>query len=161
MKKMNMNTELDLQLAVEADTPSEQDVQTWVDLANEQQQPASVCLRICSRDEIQALNKTYRQKDKPTNVLSFAYTLESDSLTHEDEPPHLGDIIICDEVVAQEASEQHKSKHNHYAHMVIHGMLHLQGYDHIQDDEARIMEAREIDLLKTLGIKNPYEEHNE
>ncbi|PIQ43379.1 MAG: rRNA maturation RNase YbeY [Gammaproteobacteria bacterium CG11_big_fil_rev_8_21_14_0_20_46_22] len=156
-----MNTELDLQLAVEADTPSKQDFQTWVDLANEQKQPASVCLRICSSNEIQTLNKTYRQKDKPTNVLSFAYTLEGDSPSPEDEPPHLGDIIICDDVVKQEACKQHKSKHDHYAHMVIHGMLHLQGYNHIQDDEARIMEAREVDLLRNLGIKNPYEEHNE
>lgn len=102
-------------------------------------------IRIVADAESRALNHHYRGKDKPTNVLSF-----------QGGPGVLGDLVICADVVAREAREQGKTARAHWAHMVVHGCLHLQGYDHEQDAEARRMEAREIRILKTLGFENPY-----
>lgn len=100
---------------------------------------------------VQNLNKTYRNKDKPTNVLSFP----------QDEPQEnikiLGDIILAFETIAREAQEQNKTFHDHTIHLTVHGVLHLLGHDHETDDEAEIMEALEIAILQELGIKNPYE----
>ncbi len=108
-------------------------------------------LRIVDKDEIQQLNKTYRHKDKPTNVLSFPF----------EAPPEiqlalLGDIIICHDVVVEEAQQQQKTSQDHWAHMVVHGVLHLKGYDHIRDSDADIMETLEIQILNKLNIPNPY-----
>ena len=104
-------------------------------------------------DFIQNLNKNYRNKDKPTNVLSFPQTEEDEM----DMPAlMLGDIIITSGVIKKEAKEQNKSIKDHYTHMLVHGCLHLLHYDHITDEQAEEMESLEIKLLNNLGIKNPY-----
>ena len=96
---------------------------------------------------IQKLNRQYREKDKPTNVLSFEANVED----------YIGDIIMAHETVQREAEEQGKSFKHHFQHLLIHGYLHLQGHDHENEDEAKLMESIEISLLSQLGIANPYE----
>lgn len=114
---------------------------------------AEVTIRIVDIDEMTALNSTYRHKSGPTNVLSFPFEMPADIQIDVRE---LGDIIICADVVNREAAEQAKSADAHWAHMVVHGIFHLLGYDHIEDHEAEIMEALEINVLKALGYPNPY-----
>ena len=106
-----------------------------------------ITIRLVDAEEGQALNQEYRGKDYATNVLSFPY---------ETEPVVMGDLVICPSVVAKEAAEQSKPLDAHYAHLVVHGMLHLQGWDHIEDAEAEDMEAEEIRLLTGLGYLDPY-----
>lgn len=113
-----------------------------------------VAIRIVSTTEMVQHNQTYRQKNGPTNVLSFPADLPEDL---SDEFPMLGDIIICAEVVNHEAVQQKKAQDAHWAHMVVHGIFHLLGHDHVNDQEAEEMEALEIDVLKKLGFNNPYE----
>lgn len=115
---------------------------------------AEVTLRIVNKAEMAELNLMYRQKHGPTNVLSFPFTI-ADDITLD--IPFLGDIIICADVVNQEASEQNKSQDAHWAHIVMHGILHLLGYDHENDKDADIMERLEINLMENLGFENPYE----
>ena len=117
-----------------------------------------VSLRIVDADEIQQLNRDYRGKDRATNVLSFPMDMPAE-LTSKVELNLLGDLVICAAVVETEASEQHKTLDSHWAHMIIHGMLHLQGYDHQTDEQATDMEALEIKLLQQLGFDNPYQQH--
>ncbi len=105
-------------------------------------------IRVVDQEESQELNQGYRGKNKPTNVLSFSY---------EDIDDYLGDLVICLPVVLHEAQEQGKSVADHFAHMVVHGTLHLLGYDHENDAEADQMESLERDILNELGIANPYE----
>lgn len=109
-----------------------------------------VTLRLVDATESQDLNRRYRGKDKPTNVLSFPYDAEGL------EVPILGDVVICAEVVEHEAAEQNKELRAHWAHMVVHGCLHLLGYDHQNDRDAEEMESREIRLLAELGFADPY-----
>jgi probable rRNA maturation factor len=111
-----------------------------------------ISVRLADDAEVQALNRDFRGQDKPTNVLSFPFEAPPGV-----EIPLLGDIIICSEVVAREAAEQDKPLQAHWAHMVIHGTLHLLGYDHIDEAEAEQMEGLEIALLGGLGFANPYE----
>ncbi|MFV5213243.1 rRNA maturation RNase YbeY [Azonexus caeni] len=106
-----------------------------------------VTIRLVEPDEGQALNAEYRGKDYATNVLSFPY---------ETEPVVMGDLVICPAVVAREAAEQGKSAAAHYAHLTVHGMLHLQGWDHEDDAEARAMEDEERKILAALGHADPY-----
>ena len=106
-----------------------------------------VTIRLVDGEEGQALNREYRGKDYATNVLSFPY---------ESEPLVMGDLVICPEVVVREAGEQGKAVATHYAHLVVHGMLHLQGYDHENGDDAARMEGRERDILAQLGYPDPY-----
>ncbi|HET8791108.1 MAG TPA: rRNA maturation RNase YbeY [Modicisalibacter sp.] len=108
-------------------------------------------IRLVDDEESRALNRDYRGKDKPTNVLSFPF----------EAPPGmelalLGDLVICHGEVVREAAEQNKSVTHHYAHMVVHGTLHLLGYDHMEDDEAEKMERLECEILATIGISDPY-----
>ena len=113
---------------------------------------SELLIRIVDKDEIQTLNKTYRHQDKPTNVLSF----ESDLPVEIDEAI-LGDVVICTEVVAEEAKAQNKTFDEHLTHMAIHGTLHLLGYDHIESEDAKQMENLEIKILEKIKITNPYE----
>lgn len=115
----------------------------------------SVSLRFVSSAESEALNSTYRHKQAPTNVLSFPVDLPAGLLASLESEP-LGDIVVCPEVVTTEANQQHKQLQDHWSHMLIHGFLHLLGYDHQSDTDAEIMEALEIKCLKKLGISNPY-----
>lgn len=112
---------------------------------------AELSLLLSSDDHVQALNKTYRGKDKPTNVLSFPGDEGGEGL-----PRHFGDIIIAYDVVMREAEDQKKHPVDHLLHLCVHGCLHLLGYDHIRDEDAEIMENLERQILKTIGISDPY-----
>ena len=151
-----MSVILDLQLAC-ADTanlPSEADFQRWLDAAVLPfQEESEVTVRLVDEAESNQLNLTYRGKDKPTNVLSFPFECPPGV-----ELPLLGDLIICRQVVEREASEQNKPLLAHWAHMVVHGSLHLLGYDHIDDEEADEMEALEVEFMQALGYDNPYQD---
>ena len=145
--------DVDLQNAASTDAiPSHQDIITWVTLACEQQKPiAEVSIRIVDIDESRALNKQFRNKDKPTNVLSFPAEFPEGV-----DIPFIGDLVICAPIVISEAQQQQKPPEAHWAHMVIHGTLHLLGYDHIDDQEAEKMETLETSLLKKLNHPCPY-----
>lgn len=115
-----------------------------------------ISLVLANDDLIQTLNREYRQIDKPTNVLSFA-TLESGQPFGQDRAcVPLGDIVLSFETIAQEAIQQNKPFADHFSHMIVHGALHLLGYDHIDEHEAIVMEGLEIEILKSIGVKNPY-----
>jgi probable rRNA maturation factor len=106
-----------------------------------------ITIRLVDADEGQALNKEYRSKDYATNVLSFPY---------DTEPVVMGDLVICPSVVSKEAAEQNKPLDAHYAHLTVHGMLHLQGWDHDNDDDAQAMEDEEREILAAMGYPDPY-----
>ncbi|WP_341503396.1 rRNA maturation RNase YbeY [Gallaecimonas sp. GXIMD4217] len=149
-----MTLYLDLQLATEAcDLPDQAQLETWVTaaLAGSGRDETELTIRLVDEEESRSLNHQYRGKDKPTNVLSFPFEAPPGI-----ELPLLGDLVICAPVVAHEAAEQGKSLQAHWAHMVIHGTLHLLGYDHIKDEDAEVMEAREKALLAELGYPDPY-----
>jgi len=117
--------------------------------------PAELTIRFVDADEGRTLNRDYRGKDYATNVLTFAYN-EGEELA-EDEPTR-ADIILCTDVLEKEAQEQKKSVEEHTAHLIVHGVLHAQGYDHMDDEEATEMEGLETDILAKLGITDPYKE---
>lgn len=128
--------------------------------------PLELSVRLTDDGDIAQLNREFRKQDKPTNVLSFP-SFERDELQGvfaaalADGPPViLGDIIITQGVTAREASEQGKTFHDHMAHLVVHGLLHLLGFDHIEDDEAHEMESHEQTILASLGIADPYRRDN-
>lgn len=148
---------VDVDNACEADdVPSDELFLYWSTCALEGlRAQAEIAIRIVDETESAALNTQYRQKTSATNVLSFPSDLPEDCI-----PPILGDLAICAAVVAREAHEQQKPLLAHWAHMVIHGVLHLSGFDHIDDSEAEIMETREVAILKTLGFADPYQEHH-
>ena len=127
-----------------AHVPSDSLLRRWARAALERR--AEVTLRIVAAAEARRLNREFRGKDYATNVLTFIY----------DEAPLAGDIVICAPVVAREAREQGKPVAAHWAHLLVHGLLHLQGHDHERDDEARRMEGREKRILAGLGFADPY-----
>jgi probable rRNA maturation factor len=144
--------EVDLQLAGEwPGVPGEEDFRRWIVAALDDREDAELTVRVVGRAESRRLNRTYRQKDQETNVLSFPADLPEDV-----DLPLLGDIVVCAPLVAEEASDQGKRVSAHWAHLTIHGVLHLLGHDHQVVDEAEQMEALEISLLSSLGIANPY-----
>lgn len=114
---------------------------------------AEVTIRIVDVEEMTMLNSTYRHKSGPTNVLSFPFDVPAEM---QNEVRELGDIVICADVVNREAKEQTKSNEAHWAHMIVHGIFHLLGYDHVEDHEAEIMEGLETNVLAALGYPNPY-----
>lgn len=146
--------ELDLQLATEARAlPSQQQLLDWCTLALRQRSADSeLTIRIVDEAEGRELNNEWRGKDYATNVLSFPAEVPEGLL----DIPLLGDLVICAQVVEREAIEQGKPPLAHWAHLVIHGCLHLLGYDHIEDEEAEEMEALETQLLAELGHPDPY-----
>ncbi|WP_390594978.1 rRNA maturation RNase YbeY [Simiduia litorea] len=132
--------------------PSQAQFERWVSAAvGDHQAEAEVSLMIADEAQGRSLNHEYRGKDYATNVLSFPADLPP-----ELELPLLGDLVICAPVVAREAVEQHKALEAHWAHMVVHGTLHLLGYDHIDDGEAEAMEALETQIITELGYSAPY-----
>jgi len=119
--------------------------------------PAEMSIVLADDEIVRVLNRDYRGKDKPTNVLSFAFLDdESDSSPDPDAPLMLGDIVLSLDTLTREAVEQHKSFSHHLTHLVIHGVLHLLGHDHVNDDEAERMEALETRILDRLDVPDPY-----
>lgn len=148
-----MTLAIDVQLAVDDESlPSEAQLNTWALAAwQNPARDAEVVVRVTDEAESRALNHEFRGKDKATNVLSFPF----DPIPEID-LDHIGDLVICAPVVEREAGEQGKRREAHWAHMVVHGILHLQGYDHGTDAEAAEMEALETDILTALGYPAPY-----
>ncbi|MBK6957307.1 MAG: rRNA maturation RNase YbeY [Nitrosomonas sp.] len=130
------------------DAPTRPQFRRWVKAALTQE--AEIVLRIVDEAEGCELNHQFRNKDYATNVLTFVY---------DDTQPLTGDIVLCAPVVSKEAQQQHKNLIAHYAHLTVHGILHLQGYDHIEDAEAVVMEQMETQILARLGYDDPYTEH--
>jgi probable rRNA maturation factor len=150
-----MTIDLDIQIAtVEKHVPDPAHFELWVGRVLQHRQEYELTLRLVDEDESRALNSTYCGKDKPTNVLSFPAELPAGI-----ELPLLGDIVICAPLVRQEAAAQNKPLNAHWAHLVIHGLLHLLGHDHQDERDAEKMEAIEVELLASLGIANPYLRH--
>ncbi len=138
------------------DVPESSLLEKWASAAYLNESPAIASLLVTSSAEIQELNKQYRDKDKATNVLSFP--MQS---PEEIDMCLLGDIVLCAPVIKKEASQQSKTESSHWAHMVVHGMLHLQGYDHVENNEAEEMEQLEVGILKKLGFDNPYKVYSD
>lgn len=150
--------DLDLQISSKStnELPNAEQIKTWLEAAIlKQDMPITLTVRIVDSAESHQLNLDYRKKDRPTNVLSFPFEM----------PPEvklpqiiLGDLVICTQVVTKEALEQNKPLMAHWAHMLVHGCLHLQGFDHIDSLDAQIMEAKEIEIMAHLGFNNPYQD---
>lgn len=145
---------VDLQIATEniEGLPTEEQIVQWATAAVQPEgDEVEMTVRIVDEAESHELNLTYRGKDRPTNVLSFPFECPD-----EVELLLLGDLVICRQVVEREAAEQEKPLMAHWAHMVVHGSLHLLGYDHIEDDEAEEMESLETQIMQGLGFDDPY-----
>ncbi|MEE9397554.1 MAG: rRNA maturation RNase YbeY [Methylococcales bacterium] len=145
---------LDVQYASQVmEVPSKEQFRTWLNtVLVDQNYDVEVVIRITDEQEMSQLNHRYRQRQGTTNILSFPFEAP-------DQVPVdlLGDLVVCAPVVEQEAMQQGKDLNAHWAHMIIHGALHLLGYDHIKDSEAEAMENMEVDLLKSIGFPNPYD----
>ncbi|KKZ53022.1 rRNA maturation RNase YbeY [Haemophilus haemolyticus] len=145
---------VDLQIATEniEGLPTEEQIVQWATAAVQPEgDEVEMTVRIVDEAESHELNLTYRGKDRPTNVLSFPFECPD-----EVELPLLGDLVICRQVVEREAVEQEKPLMAHWAHMVVHGSLHLLGYDHVEDNEAEEMESLETQIMQGLGFDEPY-----
>ena len=145
---------IDLQIACEQESglPTAEQIEQWATAAIQpQSNEVEMTVRIVDEAESHELNLNYRGKDRPTNVLSFPFECPD-----EVELPLLGVLVICRQVVEREAQEQDKPVMAHWAHMVVHGSLHLLGYDHIEDDEAEEMESLETQIMTGLGFADPY-----
>lgn len=149
-----MTNYVDIQVACTSEDPPDEDsIRRWVNAAiRDERKSAELSVRIVENDESQALNEQYRDANGPTNVLSFPFEAQIP------EPIDLiGDLVICAPVVATEAKQQHKDLEAHWAHMTVHGVLHLLGYTHNNDQDALIMESLETEILQGLGYPPPYE----
>lgn len=156
-----MNLHVDIASATTEPVPEEDDIRRWIAAALPNPAAAGapagddayeVSVRLVDEAEMAELNQRYRGKHGPTNVLSFPSDLPA-----ELELPLLGDIVICAPVIRREALQQGKTERAHWAHMTVHGTLHLLGYDHLQPDEAQVMESLEADILQALNFPHPYE----
>jgi probable rRNA maturation factor len=147
--------EVDVQYAVPlAGEPTVAQVTAWVEAALAGRRTrAELTVRVVGEEEMAGFNRHYRHREGPTNVLSFPYDERPELAI-----PLLGDIVVCAPVVAREAAEQDKRYHDHFAHMVVHGTLHLIGYDHMDPADARVMEDLEIAVLAGLSVADPYRE---
>lgn len=146
---MEKSFKLTVQYATSStEIPTRPQFRRWVKAAL--MQDAEIVLRLVGEPEGRNLNQQFRHKNYATNVLTFVY---------DDMRPLTGDIVLCAPIVSQEAQQQHKKLLAHYAHLTVHGILHLQGYDHIEDDEAVEMEQLETQILAKLGYEDPYREH--
>lgn len=154
---MNAKLEVDLQndnnfTAI----PSLESIQHWAELAYQGNKSTAVCVRVVDQEEGKQLNEDYRNKAYATNVLSFPFEAPPIPVEAQTDETYLGDLVLCEPVIKQEAEQQQKTITQHWAHLIIHGVLHLQGYDHITEIDARIMESLEIALLTKTGFDNPY-----
>ncbi len=153
-----MTALVDYQCACDTDQliPDEAQVNAWASQVFDAQDIRSqeLTVRFVNEEESQELNYQFRGKDKPTNVLSFPFECPPDIPVNL-----LGDLVVCVPVIHREAQEQGKQVEHHFAHMIVHGILHLLGFDHQNDEEAEEMESREIHILSQLEIDDPYQEH--
>ncbi len=167
LSELSVSAILDLQLASDCtNMPTQEEIQLWLDtlLSYQQLTDKEMTVRIVDDAEIQQLNQQYRGKDTVTNVLSFPFEMPELVLPEgiemdESISNFLGDIVISAQVVKQESKQQNKLLKHHWAHMLIHGTLHLLGYDHIEEQEAEEMESIEIAILQKLAIDDPYHNH--
>ena len=148
---------LDIQIVSQSkQLPDQEQFQYWIDaVLKDESQDAEVVIRIVDENEMIQFNEQYRDKKGSTNILSFPFEAPEGVDNYL-----LGDMLVCAPVVEKEAQQQNKELEHHWAHMIVHGVLHLLGYDHIDDQDAEEMEAIEIKILKTINIKNPYEENS-
>ncbi|MEK6595420.1 MAG: rRNA maturation RNase YbeY [Pseudomonadota bacterium] len=148
---MQKSFKLAVQYATDStELPARSQFRRWVKAAL--MQDAEIVLRLVDEAEGRELNRQFRNKDYATNVLTFVY---------DGTQPLTGDIVLCAAIVKKEAGQQHKNLLAHYAHLTVHGVLHLQGYDHIEDSEAAAMEQMETQILARLGYDDPYQEHGD
>jgi len=154
-----MTAELEVQCeTTSANVPGDEKFQLWVDAALEgKPDPFTLTIRVVDEVEARQYNLEYRDKDYATNVLSFPADLP-EGIPDDIRDAELGDLLICAPVVAKEALEQKRTENDHWAHLVIHGVLHLQGYDHESANEAVVMESLEIEILAKLGVSDPYQD---
>ena len=155
--------QVDVQVAANvSDVPAELDIQNWLEqviaqVGNDTARSVEISVKIVDEAEGRALNRQFRQKDSATNVLSFPLLDAELPELPAEMPLAMGDIVICAPVVAREASEQGKNSSDHWAHMFVHGALHLFGYDHETKSQAQEMEMLEARILAVRGVENPYE----
>lgn len=160
MTRVQVDVQMAIDHAAQQRVPDVEAIQMWAEAAIKQagigQSEKQITVRIVDVDEITQLNVQYRQKTGATNVLSFPFEWPPE-VPEEERDASLGDLVICAAVVEEEAVKQNKSPEAHWAHMIVHGTLHLLGYDHITDDEAQQMEREEIIVLNSFGYADPYE----
>ncbi len=148
--KPEVTATIDIQSVSEDPCPSSDDLIRWAKAALEGQ-AAELSLRLVGEEEMAELNARYRHRQGPTNVLSFPFEAPQGVA-----PGFLGDVVVCAPVVRREAQGQGKAESAHWAHMIVHGILHLRGYDHLSVEEAEVMEAKERQILFCLGYQDPY-----
>jgi probable rRNA maturation factor len=159
---MPVPVQVDVQVAADlSDVPAESDIRDWLEkvvahVGTGTQRSIEISVKIVDEIEGRALNKRYRDQDSATNVLSFPLSDVGLNDLPADLPLAVGDIVICGPVAAREAGDQGKKDSDHWAHLLVHGALHLLGYDHETDDQAREMEALEARILALGGVENPY-----
>lgn len=146
---------LDIQIASQSkQLPVQEQFQYWIDaVLKDESQDSEIVIRIVDEAEMTQFNEQYRNKKGSTNILSFPFEAPEGIASYL-----LGDLLVCAPVVEKEAQQQNKELAHHWAHLIVHGALHLLGYDHIDDQDAEEMEVLEIKILKKIKIKNPYEE---